>query len=131
LTVGGNYFMSADTIFLKDLEVHCIIGVNDWERMVKQPVLISYEIPTDVRPAAESDDVDDSINYKSISKWMIDFTEDSKFELVETLAHDLAIGVLRRFEVDEITLTVEKPGAVRHSNSVGVTVTRTSEDLEE
>lgn len=122
--------MTQDRIFLDELEVHCIIGVNDWERQVKQPVLISYEIPTDVRPAARTDDVDDAINYKSISKWMIDYTEDSSFELVETLADKLARGCLERFEIEEIELTVEKPGAVRHSNSVGVTVQRSQDHLD-
>jgi dihydroneopterin aldolase len=121
--------MSEDTIFLKDLEVHCIIGVNDWEREVRQPVEISYEITTDISRAARTDDVEDSINYKSISKWMIDFVEDSDYYLVETLTEELAAGVLREFDVEEITLTVEKPGAVRHSKSVGVTITRTPDDL--
>jgi dihydroneopterin aldolase len=114
-----------DRIFLEDLEVHCIIGVNDWERMVKQELLISYEIPYDVRPAARADDVDKTMNYRSISKWMIEFAEDSEFYLVETLADRLARGCIEEFDVPEITLTVEKPGAVRYSRTVGVEVTRT------
>lgn len=116
--------MSSDTIFLKDLEVHTIIGVNDWERMVRQPVLISFEIKTDIRRAAETDDVEESVNYKSISKWIIGFVEDSEYRLVERLAEKIASGVLEQFGVEQIKLTVEKPGAVRHSKSVGVTITR-------
>lgn len=121
--------MSQDTIFLKDLEVHCIIGVNDWEREVRQPVNISYEIATDISKAATTDEVEDSVNYKSISKWIIDFVEDSEFYLVEKLADEVATGIIDEFGVEEITLTVEKPGAVRHSKSVGVTITRTPDDV--
>lgn len=119
-----------DRIFLEDLEVHCIIGANDWERMVKQPVHISYEIPCDVRAPAREDDLSDAVNYKSISKWILRFTEDSEFELIETLAERIASGVLEEFALEEITLTVEKPGAVRHSKTVGVTITRSAGDTD-
>jgi len=120
--------MSTDVIFLKNLEVHTIIGVNEWERMVRQPVSISFEIDTDITRAAETDDVEQSINYKSISKWIIDFVEDSEFLLVERLAEEIASGLLEEFEISRIKLTVEKPGAVRHSQSVGVTITRPRSD---
>jgi dihydroneopterin aldolase len=118
-----------DTIFLRELEVDCIIGVNDWERMVKQTVSIDYEIPCDIRPAAETDDIDEAIDYKSISKWIIDFVEDSEYYLIETLAERLALGCLEEFDIPEITLTVRKPGAVRHSRTVGVSITRDRDDL--
>lgn len=118
-----------DTIFLKELEVDCIIGVNDWERMVKQTVSIDYEIPCDIRPAAETDDIDEAIDYKSISKWIIDFVEDSDFYLLEALAESIAIGCLDRFDLPEISLTVRKPGAVRHSQTVGVSITRDQSDV--
>ena len=118
-----------DTIFLKELEVDCIIGVNDWERMVKQTVSIDYEIPCDIRPAAETDDIDEAIDYKSISKWIIDFVEDSEYYLIETLAEGIATGLLEEFEVPEVSLTVRKPGAVRHSQTVGVSITRDRDDL--
>lgn len=118
-----------DTIFLKELEVDCIIGVNDWERMVKQTVSIDYEIPCDIRPAAETDDIDEAIDYKSISKWIIDFVENSEYYLIETLAERVAIGLLEEFELPEVSLTVRKPGAVRHSQTVGVSITRDRDDL--
>lgn len=119
----------SDKIFLKELEVDCIIGVNDWERMVKQTVSIDYEIPCDIRPAAESDDIEDATDYKSISKWIIDFVEDSEFYLIETLAQRIAEGCLENFDIPEIELTVRKPGAVRHSQTVGISITRTQDDL--
>lgn len=118
-----------DTIFLKELEVDCIIGVNDWERMVKQTVSIDYAIPCDIRPAAESDDLEDATDYKSISKWIIDYVEDTEFELIETLAQRIAEGCLENFDIPEIELTVRKPGAVRHSQTVGISITRTQDDV--
>lgn len=118
-----------DKIFLRELEVDCIIGVNDWERMVKQTVSIDYEIPCDIRSAASTDDIEEALDYKSISKWMIDFVEDSEFYLVETLAQRLAKGCLEEFEIPKIELTVRKPGAIRHSQTVGVSITRTNDDI--
>ncbi len=118
-----------DTIFLKELEVDCIIGVNDWERMVRQTVSIDYEIPCDIRPAAETDDIDDATDYKSVSKWIIEFVEDSEFYLLETLAQRIAESCLENFDIPEIELTVRKPGAIRHSRTVGITITRTQGDL--
>jgi dihydroneopterin aldolase len=118
-----------DKIFLKELEVDCIIGVNDWERMVEQTVSIDYEIPCDIRDAARTDDLEEAIDYKSISKWIIEFVDDSEFYLIETLAERVALGLLREFEVPEISLTVRKPGAVRHSRTVGVSITRDQDDL--
>jgi dihydroneopterin aldolase len=118
-----------DKIFLRELEVDCIIGVNDWERMVEQTVSIDYEIPCDIREAARTDDLDQAIDYKSISKWIIDFVGDSEFYLVETLAERVALGLLAEFDIPEISLTVRKPGAVRHSQTVGVSITRDQDDL--
>lgn len=120
---------NSDTLFLRELEVDCIIGVNDWERMVEQTVSIDYEIPCDIRPAAQSDDIEDATDYKSISKWIITYVEDTEFELIETLAQRIAEGCLENFDIPEIELTVRKPGAVRHSQTVGINITRTQDDL--
>jgi len=121
--------MADDRIFLEELEVDCIIGVNDWERMVKQTVSIDYEIPCDIRPAAETDDIEQALDYKSISKWIIDFVEESEFYLIESLAERLALGCLEEFDIREISITVRKPGAIRHSQTVGVSITRDQRDL--
>lgn len=118
-----------DVIFLRDLKVDCVIGVNDWERMVEQTVKIDFEIPCDVRPAARSDSIEDAVDYKAVTKWIIEFVEESEFYLLETLIERLARGCLERFDLSRITLTVEKPGAVRHSRTVGITVTRRADDV--
>lgn len=118
-----------DTIFLRDLEVHCIIGVNDWERMVKQPVQISYDIPCDVREPAREDDIEKAVDYKSVSKWIIDFVEDSEFELLETLTERIAEGVITELGVPRVRLSVEKPGAIRHSRTVGIQIERSKDDF--
>lgn len=120
--------MGGDTIFLRELEVDCIIGVNDWERMVKQTVSIDFDIPCDAKSAAKTDDLEDAVDYKSISKWIIQFVEDSEYFLLETLAEEIAQGCLKRFEIPEIHLTVRKPGAVRHSRTVGVEISRSRDD---
>lgn len=119
----------ADTIFLRDLEVHCIIGVNDWERMVKQPVQISFEIPCDVREPAREDEIDKAVDYKAVSKWILDFVEDSEFELLETLSERIAEGVITELGIPKIRLSVEKPGAIRHSRTVGIQIERSADDF--
>ncbi len=119
----------SDTIFLRDLEVHCIIGVNEWERMVKQPVQISFEIPCDVREPAREDDFEKAVDYKAVSKWIIDFVEDSEFELLETLTERIAEGVIAQLDVPRIRLSVEKPGAIRHSRTVGIQIERSADDF--
>lgn len=121
--------LEEDVIFLKDLEVDCVIGVNEWERRVRQTVRIDFRIPCDIRPAARSDRLEDAVDYKSVAKWMVDFVEDSEFYLLETLAERIAGGCLERFDIPAITLTVEKPGAVRYSRTVGVSITREASDV--
>lgn len=118
-----------DVIFLEDLEVDCIIGVNDWERQVRQTVRIDYRIPADVRPAARSDRLEDAVDYKSLTKWIIEFVENSEFHLLETLADRTARGCLEEFDLERISLTVEKPGAVRYSRTVGISITREASDV--
>ncbi len=119
----------ADTIFLRGLEVECIIGFIEWERRVPQTVVIDFEIPVDCRRAAEHDAVADTVDYKQVSKRIIAVTAASTFQLVETLAQRLALLVLSEFGLAWIRLTIDKPGAIRGSKHVGVTITRTRADL--
>ena len=113
-----------DKIFLEALEIECIIGIFDWEREQKQKVLIDFEFPADIRKAAATDSIEDTIDYKSISKRTIDFVSSSSYQLIETLAEKLAEMILTEFELPEITLRVSKPGAVRGSKNVGIQITR-------
>jgi dihydroneopterin aldolase len=120
---------SGDTIFLRGLAVECIIGFIDWERLVKQTVVIDLELPVDCRNASIRDEVEDTLDYKKVAKRVIAFVEVSEFKLVETLAHRLALLILEEFDVAWIRLSVNKPGAIRGSRDVGMSVERTRADL--
>jgi dihydroneopterin aldolase len=118
-----------DVIFLRGLTVECIIGFIDWERRVKQTVVIDLELPVDCRNASIRDEVEDTLDYKKVAKRVIAFVEASEFKLVETLAHRLALLVLEEFGIAWIRLSVNKPGAIRGSRDVGVSIERTRADL--
>ena len=113
-----------DTIFIHALKTETIIGIYDWERQVKQTVLIDIEITTDVRKAALSDSIHDTLNYKQVSKRVLEFVEGSQFHLVETLAEHVAMLILGEFAVPAVQLTLSKPGAIRSSRDVGVVIKR-------
>ncbi|MBU3759094.1 MAG: dihydroneopterin aldolase [Candidatus Omnitrophica bacterium] len=113
-----------DKIFLQRLEISCIIGIFDWERKVKQKVWIDLEMPADARRAARSDSIQDTLDYKGISKRVIQFISASRFHLIETLAEKTASVLLDEFNLSEIFVRVSKPGAVRGSKNVGIEIFR-------
>ena len=118
-----------DRIFLHGLTTQCIIGFIDWERRVKQTVELDIELPVDCERAARSDDVADTLDYKKVAKRVLAFVEASEFQLVETLAHRLALVILEEFAVPWVRVSLNKPGAIRHSRDVGVVIARTRADL--
>ena len=118
-----------DRIFLHGLTAECIIGFIDWERRVKQTVVLDIELPVDCRHAARTDLVADTLDYKKVAKRALAFVEASEFKLVETLAHRLALVILGEFAVEWVRITVNKPGAIRGSRDVGVVIERTRADL--
>jgi dihydroneopterin aldolase len=120
---------AGDRIFLHGLAVECIIGFIEWERRVKQTIVIDVEMPVDCARAALSDEVVDTLDYKKVAKRLIGFVEQSQFKLVETLAHKLAILILEEFSVEWVRLSINKPGAIRGSKDVGVAVLRTRANL--
>ena len=113
-----------DLIFIRDLRIDTVIGIYAWERAIHQTVRIDLEMATDIRKAAASDHIDDTLNYKAVAKSVIAFVEASRFQLVETLAEKIAAIVLSEFSVPWLKLTVHKPGAVRGSRDVGVIIER-------
>ncbi len=119
-----------DKIFLHALKTEAIIGIFDWERQVKQTVIIDIEISADVRKAALSDSIHDTLNYKRVAKRVLAFVEGSSFHLVETLAEHIAMLLLEEFEIPWVRISLSKPGAIRSSRDVGVTVDRDRKDLE-
>jgi 7,8-dihydroneopterin aldolase/epimerase/oxygenase len=119
-----------DRIFLHGLTTECIIGFIDWERRVKQTVVLDIELPVDCRRAASSDEVADTLDYKKVAKRVLAFIEASEFKLVETLAHRVALLILEEFAVAWVRIALNKPGAIRHSRDVGVLIERSRADLE-
>ena len=119
----------SDRIFLRDLRTETIIGIYDWERKVRQTVSFDFEFAGDVRRAARSDRIEDTLDYKGVAKRVLAFVEASEFHLVETLAEEVARLILREFAVDWVKVTLNKPGAVRGSRDVGVMIERSRADL--
>jgi len=113
-----------DKIFLTSLSTEAVIGIFDWEREVRQRVEIDLEMSLDLNAAAQSDSIDDTLNYKSVAKRVLAFVEDSRFQLVEGLAERIARLVLAEFPVERVRVTVHKPGAIRHARDVGVIIER-------
>jgi len=119
-----------DVIFLRDLKTETIIGIYDWERKIRQTLSFDFEFPGDIRRAAKSDHIDDTLNYKSVAKRVLAFVETTEYQLIETLAEHVAQLILREFAIEWVKVTVSKPGAVRGSRDVGVTITRSRADLD-
>ena len=115
-----------DTIFLRELKVETIVGIWDWERKIRQTVSIDLEMGADIRRAAETDHIDDTLNYKAVSKRVQQFVAESEFQLVETMAEKIAELVLSDFGVPWVQVRVSKPGAIRGATDVGVLIFRSN-----
>jgi dihydroneopterin aldolase len=113
-----------DRIFLDELKVDTGIGIWEWERRIRQTVVIDIEMSADIAKAAASDDVVDTLNYKSVAKRVQSFVADSSFKLVETLAERIAAIIREEFDVAWVKVRVNKPGAIRGSKAVGVLIER-------
>ncbi len=119
-----------DKIIIRDLLLRGIIGINPDERVKLQDILINMVIWADIRQAANSDAIDDAVDYKSITKRVIQHVEASSDFLVERLVTDLARIVITEFGVERVMVRVEKPGALRFAESVGIEIERTRADFE-
>ncbi len=113
-----------DRIFLHELKVDTIIGIWEWERRIRQTVVIDLEMSADIAKAAATDDVADTLNYKSVAKRVQSFVADSSFQLVETLAERIAGIIREEHGVAWVRVRVNKPGAIRGSKAVGVLIER-------
>ncbi len=118
-----------DRIHIKDLLLRTIIGINDEERRDRQDVLINIILHADMRAAGASDDIEDAVNYRTITKRVIKLVEGSQFLLVEKMAAEIAAICLDDPRVERAIVRVEKPGALRFARSVGVEIERTRADL--
>lgn len=113
-----------DIIYLRGLRIDTVIGIFDWERQHRQPVVLDLEMATDIRSAAASDDIALTLNYKAISEALIDFVEASRFELVETLAEACAALLQTEFGITWLRLSLSKPQALSRARDVGIVIER-------
>jgi dihydroneopterin aldolase len=120
--------MPMDKIFLSSLKVECIVGIWEWERRVKQAVIIDIEMAADIRKAAASDQIDDTIDYKRVSKRLQTFVGESQFQLVETLTERIAQLIVMEFGVSWVKVRLNKQGAIRGARDVGIEIERRRED---
>ncbi len=113
-----------DIIFIRDLRIDTLVGIYEWERRIRQTIVLDIEMKTDIRAAAGSDDIKDTLNYKAVAKRLIEFVRASEFQLVETLAEECARIIRDEFSVSWLRLTLNKQGAVRGARDVGVIIER-------
>ena len=113
-----------DTIFLHDLRIDTTIGIYDWERRIRQTIILDLEMATDAARAAATDRIEDALDYKAIAKRVIEFVSGSEFQLVETLADRVAGLVREEFAVPWVRLRLNKKHAIRGATDIGVVVER-------
>lgn len=113
-----------DIIFLGGLKIDTIIGIYDWEREKKQTVILDIEMAHDIKKAAETDDIEDTLDYKAVSQAVISFVENSDFFLVEKLAEEINSMIRKKFKVPWVKLTLNKKGAISGASDVGIIIER-------
>lgn len=114
-----------DIIFIQGLKIDTVIGIYDWERKIRQDVVIDLQMSADIESASKTDNIEQTLNYKSICKRLIEYVQNSEFQLVETLAERIAQIVVKEFQVDWVKLTLNKGEAVTGAKGVGVIIERT------
>ncbi|MCU7914632.1 MAG: dihydroneopterin aldolase [Candidatus Thiodiazotropha sp. (ex Gloverina cf. vestifex)] len=113
-----------DIVFIRELRIDTVIGIYDWEREIRQTVVFDLEMGADIAKSAATDAIDDTLDYKAVSKRLIEFVRQSEFQLVETLAERCAAIVLEEFSVPWVKLALNKVGAVSAARDVGVIIER-------
>lgn len=113
-----------DIVYIRELKIDTVIGIYDWEREVRQTVSLDLEMAHDIRRAAETDNIEDTLNYHAVAKRLIAFVSASEFLLIETMAERCAQIVREEFNVPWLKLSLSKPGAVRESKDVGIIIER-------
>lgn len=113
-----------DIVFIRELKVDTVVGIYDWERRIRQSVVLDIEMGSDIARAAKTDRIEDALDYKAVAKRVAGYVRESEFQLVETMAEKVAELVMQEFKVPWIKITLNKPGAVSGSRSVGVVIER-------
>jgi dihydroneopterin aldolase len=113
-----------DIIFLGDLEIDTVIGIFDWEREIKQTLVFDIEMGFDIRPAAASDDIADTLDYKAVTERVVEFVESSEFFLVEKLIEEVANLLMKEFSIPWLKIRLNKRGAISRAKDVGIIIER-------
>ena len=113
-----------DTVFIKGLKAVSVIGCYDWERDIRQTLVFDLELKADFTRAAQTDDLEDALDYAAISQRVIAVCDASRFQLLEALADHLATVLLAEFDISGLRMTISKPGAVSGADGVGVVIAR-------
>jgi 7,8-dihydroneopterin aldolase/epimerase/oxygenase len=117
-----------DIVYINELKIDTIIGIYPWERQTPQTLVLDLHMATDIRAAAQSDDIADTLNYKAVAKRVTQFVSESRFLLVETLAEEVAHLIMQEFSVPWVRLCLNKRGAVRGAKDVGLIIERGSQN---
>lgn len=113
-----------DKIFISDLRINTVVGIYEWERRIRQSIILDIEMATDIRQAASTDNIKDTLNYKEVAKRLIQFVEASEYELVETLVEACAQLILDEFSTNWVKIRLNKTGALRGARDVGIIIER-------
>ena len=117
-----------DIIFIHELRIEVTIGVHPWERQIRQTLSLDLELGADIRQAAATDRLDDTLNYQAVAQRVGEFAATSTFRLVETLGERIAELLQQEFAALWLRLTLGKPGAVRGAREVGIIIERGCRD---
>jgi len=113
-----------DRIFLSEMKIDTTVGIWEWEKRIKQQVIIDIEMSADIKKAAATDQIEDTLNYKAVAKSVRKLVEESSFQLVETMAEKISELVIGEHNVSWVRVKVNKPGAIRGSKGVGIIIER-------
>lgn len=118
-----------DTIHITNLRLRTTLGIFDWERKIKQDITINLAITTDIKKAANTDNIENTTDYKAITKHIITFVEASNFYLIEKLVTEIAKLIITDYDIEKVKIRVDKPGALRFADTVGIEIEREKSDF--
>ncbi len=113
-----------DKILIRGLKIRAIVGILPWERKIPQTLLLDVDLTTDIRAAAASEDISKTVDYSAVAERLTAFIQESRFQLIETLAERCAGLILEEFGVPEVRLLVSKPEAVPATDTVCIEINR-------
>ncbi len=113
-----------DSIFLHGIETQCVVGVWEWEKQITQKIVVDLDMKADIAKSAATDELEDTLNYKAVAESVIEMLEASRFQLIETMAEEVAKLVMSSFSVSWVKVRINKGGAVKHVRNVGVEIER-------